>query len=249
MHVILLALGAIGAVAGAALLALHQPVDPVTLGHMVVVVGAIALAGGAVVAGQAASNRELRRIVHLLEPRPSPRAAETGPELPSLDATAPRLEPTLRAAPDAPPATDKKPPDALRVDPVIGADRTSDAAPLSATGVQAVDLDPPIEEVAAPPVEPPPQPAAEKSVFDTMWSTQDRDGHERASEPHHPATAAPRSARDKNATVFKSGVIDGMAYTLYTDGSIEAELPQGTVRFVSVEELRDYLEGAGGERR
>jgi len=30
--------------------------------------------------------------------------------------------------------------------------------------------------------------------------------------------------------ILKSGVIDGMAYTLYTDGSIEAELPQGTMR-------------------
>jgi hypothetical protein len=32
-----------------------------------------------------------------------------------------------------------------------------------------------------------------------------------------------------------------MAYTLYTDGSIEAELPQGTLRFGSLDELRDYL--------
>ena len=44
-------------------------------------------------------------------------------------------------------------------------------------------------------------------------------------------------------------MIDGMAYTLYTDGSIEAELPQGLVRFASIEELRNYLEKASGERR
>jgi hypothetical protein len=41
--------------------------------------------------------------------------------------------------------------------------------------------------------------------------------------------------------IFKSGVIDGMAYTLYTDGSIEAELAQGTVKFASIDELRAYL--------
>jgi hypothetical protein len=41
--------------------------------------------------------------------------------------------------------------------------------------------------------------------------------------------------------IFKSGVIDGMAYTLYTDGSIEAELAQGTVKFSSIDELRAYL--------
>ena len=36
-------------------------------------------------------------------------------------------------------------------------------------------------------------------------------------------------------------MIDGMGYTLYVDGSIEAELPQGTLRFSSINELRDHL--------
>ena len=43
-------------------------------------------------------------------------------------------------------------------------------------------------------------------------------------------------------SILKSGVVDGMAYTLYTDGSIEAELAQGVVRFGSIEELRNHLE-------
>jgi len=34
-----------------------------------------------------------------------------------------------------------------------------------------------------------------------------------------------------------------MAYTLYTDGSIEAELPQGRIRFASVDALQNYLAG------
>ena len=42
-------------------------------------------------------------------------------------------------------------------------------------------------------------------------------------------------------SVLKSGVVDGMGYTIYTDGSIEAKLPQGMVRFGSVTELRAYL--------
>jgi hypothetical protein len=33
-----------------------------------------------------------------------------------------------------------------------------------------------------------------------------------------------------------------MAYTLYSDGSIEAELPTGTIRFESINELRAHLE-------
>ena len=32
-----------------------------------------------------------------------------------------------------------------------------------------------------------------------------------------------------------------MGYTLYVDGSIEAELPQGTLRFASINELRSHL--------
>jgi len=39
-------------------------------------------------------------------------------------------------------------------------------------------------------------------------------------------------------------VVDGMAYTLYSDGSIEAEMPQGTMRFASITELRAYLDKA-----
>jgi hypothetical protein len=53
--------------------------------------------------------------------------------------------------------------------------------------------------------------------------------------PEAPATAAPVS-------VLKSGVVEGMAYTLYSDGSIEAQLPQGTLRFGSISALRNHIE-------
>ncbi len=53
-------------------------------------------------------------------------------------------------------------------------------------------------------------------------------------------------APERTAAILKSGVIDGMAYTLYADGSIEAELPQGTLTFASVDELRAHLEKHGG---
>ena len=49
------------------------------------------------------------------------------------------------------------------------------------------------------------------------------------------------SQKPRTVAVLKSGVVDGMAYTLYVDGSIEAELPQGTVRFASIHELRNHL--------
>ena len=56
--------------------------------------------------------------------------------------------------------------------------------------------------------------------------------------------AAPPASEPRPIAILKSGVIDGMAYTLYTDGSIEAELPQGTMRFASIDELRAHLENA-----
>jgi hypothetical protein len=42
--------------------------------------------------------------------------------------------------------------------------------------------------------------------------------------------------------VLKSGTVDGMAYSLYSDGSIEAQMPEGMMRFGSINELRAHLE-------
>jgi hypothetical protein len=55
--------------------------------------------------------------------------------------------------------------------------------------------------------------------------------------PEPPASDVPRTS-----AILKSGVVDGMAYTLYADGSIEAKLPHGTVRFGSIAELRAHIE-------
>ncbi len=61
-----------------------------------------------------------------------------------------------------------------------------------------------------------------------------------------PAFDTPAAAAQDEApapvSVLKSGVVDGMAYTLFSDGSIEAELPQGTLRFGSITELRNHIE-------
>jgi hypothetical protein len=46
-------------------------------------------------------------------------------------------------------------------------------------------------------------------------------------------------------TMLKSGVVDGMAYSLYSDGSIEAQMPEGMMRFASIDELRAYLDQRG----
>jgi hypothetical protein len=121
---------------------------------------------------------------------------------------------------------------------------------------------------ATPQVEPP----KEKERFDLVWP--DRGAAPVQSEPkietkREPATdmplppipARPRETRpaaerrlpdmprkpaaERGPAILKSGVIDGMPYTLYADGSIEAQLPQGMVKFASVDALRAHLEKQG----
>jgi hypothetical protein len=63
-----------------------------------------------------------------------------------------------------------------------------------------------------------------------------------SSEPEQQLEPAPAVEAPHSAAILKSGVVDGMAYTLYADGSIEATLPHGTVRFGSIAELRAHIE-------
>jgi hypothetical protein len=106
------------------------------------------------------------------------------------------------------------------------------------------------------------------NMFDAVWPTElkaeVRSGAAVATEARAP-TPAPVAARERiepvaekqeevaptvqraaselrAVSILKSGVIDGMAYTLYTDGAIEAHLAQGTMRFGSIDELREHLE-------
>jgi hypothetical protein len=93
--------------------------------------------------------------------------------------------------------------------------------------------------------------ARESSLFDVRWPNSNAsrtagdapelhpdERDESVSETHTPAVPA----SERPVAILKSGVIEGMAYTLYADGSIEADLPQGTLRFASVDELRAHLE-------
>jgi hypothetical protein len=46
--------------------------------------------------------------------------------------------------------------------------------------------------------------------------------------------------------ILKSGVIQQAAYTLFADGSIETQMPEGVRRFASIEEFLSHLEKSGG---
>lgn len=60
--------------------------------------------------------------------------------------------------------------------------------------------------------------------------------------PPPPAPEPEPAAEQPPVTVLKSGIVDGMAYSLYSDGSIEAQMPEGMMRFASIDELRAHLD-------
>jgi hypothetical protein len=106
---------------------------------------------------------------------------------------------------------------------------------------------------AAEPVEAPP------ATFDDAWPKSERARTADAPLPRRGGRApstfaeagavaadrqppAPRTEEPPSVTVLKSGVVDGMAYSLYSDGSIEAQMPEGMMRFASIDELRAHLD-------
>ncbi len=122
-------------------------------------------------------------------------------------------------------------------------------------------------ESAPPDPRPPPAP----TIFDMVWPSDRRKtpegAPERRPEPEPPPRAveprfvpapppppkqpppplvAPPRPEPRPQSILKSGVIDEMAYTLFTDGSIEAQMPDGTMRFASIDELRAHLEKHAG---
>ena len=88
---------------------------------------------------------------------------------------------------------------------------------------------------------------SETNYFDALWPAESRPAKrpvidEAKPEPKRDLAPAPApEAQNAPVAILKSGVVDGMAYTLYVDGSIEAELPQGTLHFASINELREHL--------
>jgi hypothetical protein len=131
---------------------------------------------------------------------------------------------------------------------------------------QARTPDPSVDDLppAVPAAPPPPEPSEAPPVtFDDAWPKSERSrspdsppppprrnartpttfteaGAGTAAPERHPP--APRHEEPPPVTVLKSGVVDGMAYSLYSDGSIEAQMPEGMMRFASIDELRSHLD-------
>jgi hypothetical protein len=116
-------------------------------------------------------------------------------------------------------------------------------------------------DVSAPPPFPPPLADIDEPQppsFDDSWSRQERirppdpplrrAGRPPAalSETNASAALSMRNVDQQTVKVLKSGVVDGMAYSLFSDGSIEAQMPEGLMRFASIDELRSHLEQRPG---
>jgi hypothetical protein len=94
--------------------------------------------------------------------------------------------------------------------------------------------EPPPRPELRPEARPEPRPESRPEPRPEQWA-------EPRSEPRPEPRPEPR-AEPRPLSILKSGVIDEMAYTLFTDGSIEAQMPDGTMRFSSIEELRRHLD-------
>jgi hypothetical protein len=110
------------------------------------------------------------------------------------------------------------------------------------------DLRPPPS--VAPPSAPAPEPDKPPPTFEDAWPKPERPRpgdalrRGRAPQPAPESSVPPPAPREPapQVTVLKSGVVDGMAYSLYSDGSIEAQMPEGMMRFASIDELRAHLD-------
>lgn len=210
--------------------------------------GVLTSVGGFVVLGLGAVIARLQKLADLLETRPVPLnfGAPVAPPLPPLP---PRLVPEREVPPLAPPhailatAPEVAPP--LREPPAVAPEPPPPAEPVP------TQEPPPLAAAVSPPGPAgPPAPAAWPTV-----TPSDRIAPAEAAEPDpltqpvaEPPAGVPAEAAGpprEPLEVLKTGVIEGMAYTIYSDGTVDAELPEGTIRFASVTAWREHLRPGG----
>lgn len=183
------------------------------------------------------------------EPRPAPRTPGNGDFLFPRDepvAHAPESEfdfppPSRAPLPPLPPRPEPAATERPKRDFLFSSRRRKPSSPDVTP-----DADPQVDAV----------PRTEDNAFERPWSQPEQAEAETdfIPEPRHPLRPPrrfaqparreepPRREPQPDVSVVKSGVVDGMAYSLYSDGSIEAQMPEGTVRFESIDDLRAHLD-------
>jgi hypothetical protein len=252
MSFLLFVLGAVMAAGGILMIGFGIPINEFSLGNTLIISGTTAVAGGFIVIALAVVARQLRVLADTEavaargprssdqgSPPPRPQGAQRGRQ----DAS---REPRFSGAPGEEEDFAEAPPPAAARTPPPPAFEPREEPPAPRGGPRIPGMGAPRAAEPAPRREAPPAPARQGDPFESAWpdsSRGDRPLFGSAPRVNGEASAPPKAAEPRGpATILKSGVVDGMAYTLYTDGSIEAELAQGVVRFGSIEELRNHLE-------
>jgi hypothetical protein len=205
------------------------------------------------------------------EPAPPPEPVVATPRVLPEDAALERLRekfPTLVRLDNAPVVEDAdvslSPKPSVRADEAVA--EANSAVSRQSNGATPPRIEPRLEVQARPASRP-----AQAKNFEAFWPKKQRPGQETpapaAKEPAaqqplpvepvltpepvqfqfrepapEPRLVLPAPEAPTTVSILKAGVVDGMAYTLYSDGSIEAQLPQGMLRFGSITELRNHIE-------
>jgi hypothetical protein len=215
--------------------------------------GMIAVIGGCILIGLAFVVRALLRVERALTVRRAARAAR------AAEASA---EPGRIAFPPEPKAVPRAPSAPAAMASLLA---SSDAPAVAAQGpADQIENAPIVEEndVSLLPKAPVrPEEESKASIFDALWRKIQRPTPGAEAPPAQAVASglAQPSARPVDAatpqaaapvrppafaaalSILKSGVVEGIAYTIYSDGSIEARLPDGTLRFRSIAELRNHI--------
>jgi hypothetical protein len=272
MIIVLQVAGCVAALIGVVALYYGIPVKEFSFGNTLILVGAISLCTGAILFALSVVAVELRLVARRLasgRPTQEPRTRTTLPPFPAAGGrdqappSADEVEPSM-ASPGAPPpwqedlrARSDAPPEpelAEAVPPPLPKPKrnllfSSSVRKERERPARAGD---PTQPPGAPPV--PESGETAPAGFEGAWPRPDRTrgseippqrrssrGPAPPPEPNPGAGAMPGEPQS-GVTVLKSGVVDGMAYSLYSDGSIEAQMPEGMMRFASIDDLRAHLD-------
>jgi hypothetical protein len=242
MQILLLLAGLAGAVAGAGMIGYGVLNPAVRFADTAILAGTIAIVGGVAAIGLSAAVARLQRIAEMLELQPM------------------RSGPVIEPAGTIPEPPRPNTAGLAAVSQALGpleAHRTEPTPTNAAPEVRRPEPEAP-SSASAPPLGAAPAPLAVPSPMNA-WASGNADEPAPASAEGRPppviipprADAVAQSppapteteceATEEAVRVLKSGVIEGMAYTLYSDGSVDAEMRGGTEHFASIAEWRARL--------
>jgi hypothetical protein len=232
-------------VAGLVTAALGLPVKEFSFGNTLILSGAVVSCTGLIMISLSLVVRELRTVADRL--RSGVMAADRGGDVrvpfpPAIEDSPRPLRDVYQAAA---PSSGSGPTVTPSVRSPLWQAETS-------TRDRAAVRDAPDIDVPEPPAfsDTPATPKPRRNLLfaSSMRKERERPEPERASSaPSSPGSRAGQLSglhgqSASSVTVLRSGVVDGMAYSLYSDGTIEAQLPEGMKRFSSIDQLRAYLD-------